>query len=535
MLVPHLRVPHVLLAMLLVGTSSAHAQTPADAAAWDLLIRNGTVLDGTGRPGVRADVAVRADRIVRISEAPLDPSQAARAVDATGLVVAPGFVDLHAHLDPLFDLPGSETHVRQGVTTALGGPDGGGPWPFATHLDRAAALGVGMNVGFMVGHNTVRRTVMGLENRAPTPDELTRMRGMVATAMDEGAWGISTGLKYLPGAFSDVDEVVALSEEAARRGGFYTSHLREEGLGLLEGVSEALEIGRRARIPIVLTHHKVVGQPMWGASATTLAMVDSARQAGTDAMIDQYPYTASYTGITVLIPAWAMEGGDDAFLERMDDPVLADSILDGIAFNIVNDRGGNDLARVQFALVSWDRTLEGGTLKDLAEREGLAPTSENGARLVVEVVRRGGASAIYHAMDEGDVEAIMAHPWTMVASDGRLTQPGQGHPHPRWYGTFPRVLGRYVRERGVLTLPDAVRKMTSLPARRMGLEERGELREGWFADIVVFDPATVADRATFEDPHQYPTGIPWVVVNGVVTVDDGVYHDLRPGRVLRKR
>ena len=360
------------------------------------------------------------------------------------------------------------------------------------------------------------------------------MEEMVATAMDEGAWGISTGLKYLPGAFSDVDEVVALSRVAARRGGFYTSHLREEGLGLLEGVSEALEIGRRAEIPIVLTHHKVVGQPMWGASATTLAMVDSARRAGTDAMIDQYPYTASYTGITVLIPAWAMEGGDDAFLERMDDPVLADSILAGIEFNIVNDRGGNDLSRVQFALVDWDRSLEGGTLRDLAEREGLEPTPANGAKLVVEVVRRGGASGIYHAMDEADVEAIMAHPWTMIASDGRLTQPGQGHPHPRWYGTFPRVLGRYVRERGVLTLPDAVRKMTSLPARRMGLSERGELREGWYADLTIFDPETVADRATFEDPHQYPAGIPWVVVNGVVTVDDGAYHDLRPGRVLRK-
>ncbi len=504
-------------------------------ATYDLLFTGGTVVDGTGAPGFVADVAVRGDRIVAVSARPLDRGLASRVVDVSGLVVAPGFVDLHAHLDPLLRLPGAETHVRQGVTTALGGPDGGGPWPFAEHLDSAETLGVGMNVGFMVGHNTIRREIMGLDNRAPTDGELRRMQAMVAQAMAEGAWGISTGLKYLPGAFSEVDEVVALSRPAAEAGGFYTSHLREEGLELLGGVSEALEIGRRAGIPIVLTHHKVVGQPMWGASATTLAMVDSARAAGTDAMIDQYPYTASYTGITVLIPAWAMEGGTGAFLQRAEDPALADSILAGIEFNIVNDRGGNDLSRVQFALVEWDRTLEGKTLRDFAEREGVAPTPANGARLVVEVVRRGGASAIYHAMDEGDVEAIMAHPWTMIASDGRLTQPGIGHPHPRWYGTFPRVLGRYVRDRGVLTLEDAVRKMTSLPARRMGLAERGEVREGWFADLVVFSPETVADRATFEAPHQYPVGIPWVVINGVPTVDDGLYRDLRPGRVLRKR
>ncbi|GMV06103.1 MAG: hypothetical protein AMXMBFR53_23790 [Gemmatimonadota bacterium] len=502
---------------------------------WDLLLTGGLVVDGTGAPPYRADVAVKGERIERISTAPLDPTRAARVVDARGLVVSPGFVDLHTHLDPLLRLPGAESHVRQGVTTALGGPDGGGPWPFGEHLQAARRQGVGMNVAFLAGHNTLRREVMGLENRAPTPQELARMEEMVARSMEEGAWGLSTGLKYLPGAFSDVEEVIALSRVAARYGGIYTSHLREEGLGLLEGVGEALEIGRRAGIPVVLTHHKVVGQPMWGASARTLAMVDSARAAGTDVMIDQYPYTASYTGITVLVPEWALAGGDTAFLERMDDPALADSILAGIGHNIVNDRGGNDLRRVQFALVEWDRTLEGKTLRDWAEREGMPPTPATGARLVVEAVRRGGASAIFHAMDEGDVEAILRHPVTMVASDGRLTQPGEGHPHPRWYGTFPRVLARYVREDPVLTLEEAVHKMTGLPARRLGLAQRGEIREGWYADLVVFDPATVEDRATFEEPHQYPAGIPWVVVNGWITVADGAYRDVRPGRVLARR
>ncbi len=508
--------------------------TFAAAQEWDVLLRGGTVIDGTGSPRYRADVAVKGDRIVRVSRTALDPGRALRVIDATGKVVSPGFVDLHTHLDPILRLPGAESHVRQGVTTALGGPDGGGPWPFGPYLDSVEAVGVGMNVGFLAGHNSIREAVMGLENRDPTPAELRRMEEMVARSMDEGAWGMSTGLKYLPGAFSKLDELVALSRVAAERGGIYTSHLREEGLGLIDGVAEAMEIGRQAHIPVVLTHHKVVGHPMWGASARTLAMVDSARAAGTDVMIDQYPYTASYTGITVLIPSWAMEGGTRDFLGRMADPVLSDSILAGIEFNIVNDRGGNDLHRVQFALVDWDRSLEGKTLWDLAEREGLQPTPANGAHLVVEVIRRGGASAIFHAMDEGDVEAIMRHPMTMVASDGRLTQPGEGHPHPRWYGTFPRVLGVYVREKGVLGLEEAVHKMSGMPAARMGLAERGRIEEGWYADLVVFDPATVKDQATFERPHQYPVGIPWVLVNGRVTVEEGVFRDARAGRVLRR-
>lgn len=506
----------------------------APSAGWDVLIQGGTVVDGTGEPGYLADVALRGDRIVRVSADGLDPAAAATVVDATGLVVAPGFVDLHTHLNTLDDHPGAQSHVRQGVTTALGGPDGGSLWPFGESLAEIEAMGVGMNVGYLVGHNTIRRSVMGMDDRAPTPEELARMTDMVAQAMDEGAWGISTGLKYLPGAFSEVDEVVALSAAAAEAGGIYTSHLREEGLGLLEGVSEAIEIGRRANIPVVLTHHKVVGLPMWGASTTTLAMVDSARAAGVDVMIDQYPYSASYTGIGILVPAWAMAGGDEAFLARLDDPALADSILAGIEFNIVNDRGGNDLDRVQFARVAWDPTLEGRTLGDWARDRGLEPTSANGARLVVEAIRNGGTSNVFFAMDEGDVEAIMAHPTTMIASDGRLTAPGIGHPHPRWYGTFPRVLGEYVRERGVIDLETAVRKMTSMPAQRMGLEERGEVREGWIADLVVFDPETVVDRATFEDPHKYPEGIPWVFVGGVAQVADGGFRDRRPGKVLRK-
>ncbi len=524
----------VVSGLILVASIVAIAACDGGEPALDLIVRGGSVLDGSGAPAFVADIGIRGDRIVVVSSEALVAGPTTRVIEAQGLTVAPGFIDLHAHLDPILRLPEAESLARQGVTTALGGPDGGGPWPFGDYLKTVDSTGVGINVGFMAGHNSIRRAVMALENRAPDPDELERMRSMVQISMDEGAFGLSTGLKYLPGVFSDVAEVVALSEVVAAGDGFYTSHLREEGLELLEGVSEALEIGRRARVPVVLTHHKAVGAPTWGASTTTLAMVDSARSAGTDVMLDQYPYAASYTGITILIPAWALEGGTDAFLARLDDPALLDSIMTGIEFNIINDRGANDLGRVQLATVAWDPSLEGQTLADWADRKGLPHTPEVGAQLVVEAVRSGGASAIYHAMDEVDVERIMVHPQTMIASDGRLTRPGEGHPHPRWYGTFPRVLGLFVREKGLMSLETAVHKMTGMPAGRMGLTDRGRIEEGAFGDLVIFDPVTVIDRATFADPHQYPDGIGFVLVNGVVIVDDGVFVDARAGRVLRK-
>ncbi|MEX2470896.1 MAG: amidohydrolase family protein, partial [Gemmatimonadota bacterium] len=376
------------LPLLLICLSAACA--PQDEGPWDLIVAGGAVLDGTGSTAFAADVAVRDGVIVRVSEEPLNREQAERVVDARGLVVAPGFIDVHAHLDPLLDLPGAESHVRQGVTTALGGPDGGGPWPFGTYLDSAEALGMGMNVAFLAGHNTIRRNVMGSADRAPTDDELTRMRGMVATAMGEGAFGLSTGLRYIPGAYSEIDEVVALSEVASDSGGIYTSHLREEGLELIEGVAELMEIARRANIRAVLTHHKVVGFPMWGSSERTLAMVDSARAAGSDIRIDQYPYTATYTGISILLPPWSLAGGDSAFARRVNDPVLRDSIKAGTVFNIINDRGGNDLRRVQLARVSWMPELEGQTLHDWATMRNLEPTPETGAELVIDAQLRGG-------------------------------------------------------------------------------------------------------------------------------------------------
>jgi len=520
-----------LLAFALAGLLSGCFR-PAEP--FDLLIQGATIVDGTGAPAFQGDVGIRGGRIVRVSARPVPTGAAERILSGAGLVLSPGFIDLHTHLEPLPELPGAESHVRQGVTTAVGGPDGSGPWPLGAYLAEREQEGVGLNVAYLVGHNTVRREVMGTEDRAPTPTELEAMRQLVAQAMSEGAFGLSTGLIYIPGAYSQTEEVIALAQVAASRGGIYTSHLRDEGLDLLNGVGEAIRIGREAGIPVVLTHHKVVGAPMWGSSVRTLALVDSARATGVDVMLDQYPYTATYTGIGILVPQWAQAGGTSELLRRLEDPVLGDSIRAGLHWNLVNDRGGNDLSRVQLSRVAWDTSLEGGTLRDWALREGLPPTIETGVDLVLEAMRRGGANVIFHVLDEGDVERIMAHPLTAIASDGRLSQPGDGHPHPRAYGTFPRVLSHYVRDRGVLSLEEAIRKMTSLPASRLGLVDRGRIMEGGWADLVLFDPRIISDRATFDEPHQYPDGILHVLVNGVFAVEDGHFTDRRPGQVLRR-
>lgn len=499
---------------------------------YDLIIEHGWVLDGTGTPAVQADLGIRDGRIAKVGN--LADAEATQRIDATGLTVSPGFIDLHAHIEPIMRMPDAESHVRQGVTTALGGPDGGGPWPFGKYLDSLSSnFLLGMNVAYLTGHNTIRRRVMGNANRKPTEAELDSMKAMVRKAMNEGAFGISTGLKYLPGTFSETSEVIALSEVAGSMGGIYTSHLREEGLGLLAGVREAILIGREAKIPIILTHHKAMGKPMWGASKITTGLVDSARAAGLDIMMDQYPYTASHTGLSVLIPSWALEGSAEDFKKRVSNKGERTRIMEGIKFNLLNDRGGGDLKNIQFSNVQWDSTLQGKTLHDYVVMQGKEPSLENGAIATIEMQLKGSAGCIFHAMSEEDVVRIMQHPFTMHASDGGLAKFGEDHPHPRAYGTFPRILGYYVREKKVLTLEEAIRKMTSLPAQRLNILDRGVIKEGNIADITIFDAERVIDKATFVKPHQYPLGIEYVIVGGVVTVEKNTMTAKRGGKVLR--
>ena len=501
-------------------------------SSYDLVIRNALIYDGTGAEPYKSDVAIDNGVIVEISDH-VDHA-VDKEIDAARRVLAPGFIDVHAHIEPIAIYPEAESFLRQGVTTTFGGPDGSSPLPLGPYLDSIERIVPGVNTGYLIGHGSVRANVLGLEDRAPTDDELSEMKRQVEEAMAAGAFGISTGLKYLPGTFATTDEVIEVSKSAGISGGVYTSHLRDEGLQLLAGVEEAITIARETEMTVVLTHHKVIGQPMWGASEQTLAMVDSARELGRDVRIDQYPYTASHTSLAVLIPPWSLEGDRVLkFRERCKDPTLRDSIHAGIVYNIRYDRGGNDLSRIQFARFDWKPELAGQTLYDWAILEGLEPTAENGAELVIRAQENGGAKCIYHVMDDQDLIRIMQHPQTMVASDGRLSIMGKGHPHPRAFGTFPRVLGTYVREQKVLTLAEAIHKMTGMPADLMGLKDRGLIKEGFKADLVIFDAANIADRATFEDPHHYPTGIEYVIVNGSVALSPNGLSDQRFGEVLR--
>ncbi|MGC6479045.1 MAG: N-acyl-D-amino-acid deacylase family protein [Flavobacteriaceae bacterium] len=507
-------------------------------ATYDLVIKNAKVYDGTQTKPIQADIAIIDDEIVFMGQ--LDKYRSAKEIDASNLVVSPGFIDTHTHLDPyknLLQLSNAESQLRQGVTTSIGGPDGRGvPLQKTVKelLDTLEIVGIGINMGFMAGHNKIRKKVMGLQNRAPTQKELDRMKQMVSQAMDEGAFGLSTGLKYLPGNFAAVEEVIELSKIAGKKGGVYSTHLRDEGLEIMPAIEETIEISKQANIPVILTHHKVIGKPMWGKSEQTLARVDQARANGINIILDQYPYNASHTGLSVLIPAWARAGGQQKFIERLNNPDTYNKIKSEIIFNILNDRGGEDLRRIQFARVKWQPELEGKTLHDWIVQEGKAPTIETGAEYVILGQKNGGASCIYHAMDEKDIEKIMQHPLTMIASDGRLSSPGIGHPHPRAYGTFPRVLSTYVREKKILTLEEAIYKMTLFPAQTYGIKDRGRIKEGLKADLVIFDADQIKDKATFTDPHQYPEGILYVVINGKLAVDRGEFLNQFNGRVLRK-
>lgn len=506
----------------------ATAQRPV----YDLLLKNGRIVDGTGSPWYRADIAVSGDVIARI--APSIADSARRVIDLKGQVVTPGFIDIHTHARrAIFQVPTAENYVRQGVTTLIEGPDGSSPVPLGPFLARLDSLPKSVNIGSFVGQGSIRSAVMGEVNRPATPEELERMRALVEQGMRDGAFGLSSGLFYVPGAFTPTEEVIDLAKVAGRWGGIYISHLRDEASGVVKSVEETIRIGEEGGLPTQVTHHKIVGPAYWGRSVETLRLIDQARARGVDATIDQYPYTASSTSITAaLLPSWAEEGGREALLRRVRDPVTRERIKRESAEIIRTERGGGDPKNVVIAFCAWDPSLAGRSLVDVARMRGLPATIEGGAEAALWITEQGGCQGIFHAISEEDLERILRHPATMIASDGGIVVFGEGHPHPRSYGTFARVLGHYVRERGVLRLEEAVRKMTSFPAQRLGLVDRGLVRPGMKADLAVFDPDRVRDAATFERPHQYAEGFFLVVVNGQIVLENGALTAARPGRVL---
>jgi dihydroorotase/N-acyl-D-amino-acid deacylase len=518
----------VLATLVIVIVVTTGAQTPA----FDLVIRNGRIVDGTGSPWYLGDIAVRNDTIVRI--APRIEGPATRTIDAAGKVVAPGFIDIHTHARRgIFQVPTAENYTRQGVTTLIEGPDGSSPLPIKPFLDSVAALKVSPNFGLFVGQGTIRDQVIGPVNRKATDAELEKMRGLVRSGMEDGAFGLSSGLFYVPGTFTPTAEVIELAKVAGRMGGIYISHMRDEANGVLTSVRETIEIGEKGGLPTQVTHHKIIGKANWGKAVDTLKLIDEARARGVDATLDQYPYTASATSIqAALMPAYALEGGREAVLKRLQTPGMRNELRKETARIIAEERGGGDPNNVQLSRCDWDHALDGKRLGDVTKGRGLEPTIDNAAETVFWIVEKGGCGGIFHAIEEEDLQRILRHPATMIGSDGEVPIFGQANPHPRSYGTFVRVLGRYVRELKVITLEDAVRKMSSFPAQRIGLADRGVLREGMKADIAIFDPATVRDTATFERPHQYAEGVGYVIVNGQVAFEGGKMTAARPGRVL---
>jgi dihydroorotase/N-acyl-D-amino-acid deacylase len=536
--------------LILWRPSGTLSQTPP----FDLVIQGGRVVDGTGSPWFVSDVGIKGDTITALAPH-LDPA-GAPTVDAGGLVVSPGFIDVHSHADAgvapgnplgtdplrrfdgqdLIGNPAAENDIRQGVTTVIAAPDGFGTPHVDAYLTRVATARPAINIGVFVGHGAVRSEVVGLEDRAATPEELQRMKELVRSAMRDGAFGLSTGLFYVPGSYAPLQEVIELASVAGEYGGIHQSHMRDEGLHVLDSVRDTIAVGEKGHLPTQVTHHKASGKPNWGRTVETLRLIDEARARGVDATVDVYPYTAGSTSIQGgLLPPWAQAGGRDAMLRRLKDESSRQRILNEIATAIRDDLGGGSPENVVLASCTFDPGLAGKSLADILRERRRPIALDSAADIVMEIVERGSCTAVYHAIGEEDMVRVMKHPASMIASDAAPGIPtfGMGVPHPRAYGTFARVLAVYVREKKVLTLEEAVRKMSEFPAQRMGLTDRGIIRPGMKADLAVFDPATVVDNATFEKPHQYARGVHYVVVNGQLTLKGGQMTGERAGRALR--
>lgn len=536
---------------------------------YDLIIKDGRIVDGSGNPWYKADIMVDEGKIVKIG---LTDEETKRVISAKGLMVAPGFIDAHSHTDHNTLLYREmENITRQGITTAVAGQCGSSPAPiseknreqaqkeidgwipegmeleitwstFEEYLKEEEKKGLGANVAHLVGHGAIRGAGVGLEARNPTPDELETMKEMTAEAMEAGAYGLSSGLIYPPGIYADTGELVELSKVAAGYGGVYDSHIRGEGKTLMKALEEAIVIGEKAGIPVQISHHKVASRSLWGKSRETLEMFEKARGRGVDVTIDQYPYKAGSTGLITLLPPWAHDGGKEEALRRLQDMALREEMRKDIERGIPgweNFAGELGWGNVYVSYVKTDENkhIEGMNIVEVKECRGSEDEFTALSELLLE--EEGSAGMVIFYGDEEDVRLIMKHPLHMVGTDaGSCTVEGpfsKGKPHPRHYGTYPRILGTYVRKEKVLRLEDAVRKMTSFPAQRFGILDRGLIRTGMWADIVIFNFNEISENSTYKNPHQFPSGINYVIVNGQVTIDNGKYSGILAGKTLRKR
>ena len=504
----------------------------AAGTTYDLVIANARIIDGAGNPWFRADVAVKDGRIARIGR--FDTSGAARVIDAKNQILAPGFIDVHAHVEGIYSLPDAANFTRMGVTSLITGNCGGSETDVAKFLGRMKETPIALNLGTLIGHNSVRQKVVGLDNRAPTLEEQQKMEAVVDQAMRDGEVGLSTGLIYLPGVYSKTDEVVGLAQAASKHGGIYATHMRNEGYEIVDAIKESIHIAETAKMPLDISHFKISSKKLWGQTGMTLGMVREARARGLSVTVDEYVYTASSTSLDVRLPDWMLAGGREEGKKRIADPETRKKIVADIKKNLREKSGFKDMEYAVVANYRANPKFNGKNIKQIAKEARGHDDLDAQIDQMLEMYSAGGAQMIYFAMSEDDVQRILREPFTMIAADAGAQNPNSDSiPHPRGYGNNVRVLGRYVRELKQITLEDAIRKMTSLPAQTFGLQGRGLIREGLAADLVLFDETSVGDLATFEKPHQYAAGISYVFVNGQAVVADGQPTGAKPGQALR--
>ncbi len=512
------------LTLMVCSASSLSAQEP-----FDIVIRNARVLDGTGNPWYYADVAISGERIVALGD--VATGRAERVIDARGLYLTPGFIDVHSHsADGLAtsELSQGQPLLAQGITTVVVNPDGGGPTDLVAQRAALTADGIGVNVAQLVGHGSVRSDVIGMEDRPATATELEDMTDLVRRGMEAGAFGLSSGLYYAPGNYANLEEVIELAKVAGGYGGLYTSHIRDEAdynIGVVGAVDEVIRVAREAGLPGVVTHIKALGPRVWGYSQALIRRIERARAEGLEVYADQYAYEASGTSVTgALIPRWAQAGGRDELIRRINDEGEGPRIRQDVIENL-DRRGGAD--RLQFRRYEPDPSIEGKTLQGVADERTMQP-----ADLAMELVKEGNAGLVSFNMDAADVVRLMRQPWTMTSSDSGLVPMGEGVPHPRNYGNFSRKIRKYALDDGAIILAEAIRSMTSLPASVFRMKDRGLIRAGAIADLIVFDPETIRDRADYQNPHQLSEGMRYVFVNGMLAIDEGEFTDTLGGRVL---
>lgn len=517
---------------LLATLTLMHFSCAESPQNFDLIILGGTLIDGSGDAAFVSDIGILGQRIAKIGR--LNGAHAETVIDAKKQIVAPGFIDVHTHCDrSIASDPGAVNYVLQGVTTVIGGNCGGHSYPLSELKDKISAQGIALNFGSLIGHNTIRKIVMGYSIEAPTSEQIKQMKALISQEMEAGGLGLSTGLSYLPGTYSQTAELIQLTSAIAPYQGIYATHMRDQGRDIRAAIEEAITIGKLNGVRVQISHIKLSDDSVWGDLDRITVPVEDALKKGVIVTLDQYPYTATSSGFTSSFPSWAFEGGQERFLKRLDNPEMFEQIKQYIIQRRLSSaRSIDKLETIYIASFPAEPEWQGKNIREILIDREEETSIDNAAQLIIEIQKRGGAQGVFFQMDEADVENLMRLDYVMHASDGGIQTPGQGVPHPRNYGTFPRVVSRYVRERGVLKLDEAVRKMTALPAAAFQIADRGLLKEGFYADITIFDFQQFSDQATFEAPHQYNRGLNYVIVNGKIVVEQNQPTGNLPGIMI---